>query len=889
MSGIPSAIAALGPGALLAAETIPNEQALALGPTLGWLVFACALLVMAIAVLDVERVRAFWLRTEDPRSLGAFRIVFALVLLLNINNMWAHFEFLFTDEGLYLGDSARQYGAGRQFWGYGLGGEGEAAGFFDLSAVLWWAKGPRYSLLHFWDSPGFFWGYIAVFEIATIAFLLGFRTRAMGFLSLILTLGLMNRSPIYQSGADVVFRVMFVYLVLSRCGHAYSIDNWLRCRKLRRAGRLSERDGPGEGAGAIVSDDEGKDSEQPRELEAIYRRIPAWPRMLILLQLVTIYLWTGCAKTGSVWSKGDSLYYALNLDHFSRVPTQYFGYVFGTNLFRMMTWTVHFWQMGFGLMVLGLIVRWARREGLERPEQPWRRWALRACWLGLALLALAITWVGLPVHIPPDAKLSLGALRGLVAGGWLVFITLFALGWRRLRDRPVVLRLRGHEWTLDLESFCTVFLGRKLWLTLGLFFHLHILVLMNIGMFAPVMIAVYIACLNGTEVAVILRRLGMALARLGVPGMAEWVVRGEAITPTESLEFIREREAKGLRRVSQPLVGARLLPVGVLVASFAGVVAGVLARVEDVSWWAWPLVLGVALPTAYALGGRLVGGREGTKSSDSGDAKDGWVYAYGAFGRGVVMTFVAVHLACVAAWSIPDKDCTRSFRAPAREVVKPWMYRTQTHQSWNMFAPNPTRSNVFMKVFVTDAEGELWDLYTDANSPRNKIQPWFIYDRMGKITRRVTGKGKHYQKWVARYHCRMWALEHDGEVPEEVMIMKQWYRVPSPETMRKRGPYQPEDYLAKHGHQKEVYTAKCATEPDAQPTNELRRRHGLPEVDEATIHRATKRRRPRWDSRQGVESKVRKGRAKATKALRQAKREAQRHAWQTLGAQPPQR
>ena len=42
----------------------------------------------------------------------------------------------------------------------------------------------------------------------------------------------------------------------------------------------------------------------------------------MILQLAIIYMWTGCAKTGSVWAKGYSLYYALNLDHFARVPTQ---------------------------------------------------------------------------------------------------------------------------------------------------------------------------------------------------------------------------------------------------------------------------------------------------------------------------------------------------------------------------------------------------------------------------------------------------------------------------------------------------------------------------------------------------------------------------------------
>ena len=598
----------------------------------------------------------------------------------------------------------------------------------------------------------------------------------------------MYRNPIYMSGADVVFRVMFVYLVLARSGHAYSIDNWLRCRRLRQSG-----------VGEL----------------SIYRRIPAWPRMLIILQLATIYFWTGCVKNGHVWWRGDSLYYALSLDHFYRVPTQFLGYVFGTNMFRVMTWTVHLWQIGFPIMVLGLIVRWARREQLEPPTGA-RRWGLRAAWLSLAAGALAILWVGLPVHVPVDKPgiPPIRTIQWLSLAGGLALIAGVAWGWYRLRERPFRLCMRGHALTLDLERFFTIVAGRRFWLTMGLIFHLHIFVLMNIGMFAPVMIVSYIACLNGTEVATIVRR----------------IARRPRIIPTEPLD------APHLHHDN------RRIPSAVVLASFTFVTAGVLAKVYEQRLFWLPITLGVLLPIGFAVYQRLRFGAPQTS-----EPKVTW--AYGWFGRALVGSFVAVHLAAVAAWSIPDKDCTASFRKPARELVRPYMNVTQTYQSWGMFAPNPTRANVFMKVFVTDHDGEVWDLHTDANSPRNKQTPWVIYDRMGKITRQVTGEAKHFQKWVARYHCRKWALEHGGELPRSVEIVKQWYVVPPPEKVRARGPYDPAEYLAAHGREKRVYRAVCATEPDGQPSNELRRRHGLPEVPEAEIHRATKPRHDRWQRR----------------------------------------
>lgn len=816
---------------LLAADA-PNPEALALGPTIGYLTFLCALAVVAVIVLDRERWRRFWLRSEDPRSIALFRIAFSFVLLLNINNMWPHFELLFTDEGLFLTDSARQNLASSQFRGYGEGVGDDPRGFFDFAAVLTYLQGPRFSLLYWWDSPTAFWIQLTIFELATLAFLLGWRTRLSGVISFVLTIGFMNRSPIYQSGADVVFRVMFVYLILARSGHAYSLDNWLRCRRLARAGKLDGRDGPGGGAGAMVPGEDG----QPQLREAIYRRIPAWPRMLIILQLATIYLWTGSAKTGHVWAKGDSLYYALNLDHFSRVPTQYIGYVFGTNVFRMMTWVVHFWQIGFGIVVLGLIVRWARRERLEPPTGG-RRWGLRLAWTTLGLGALAIVWVGLPVHYPGTPEYPpVATVQWIVAAGWLLAMAAIAYGWWRLRERPIELRLFGRSMTLDLERAFSIVAGRRFWLTLGLVFHLHILVLMNIGMFAPVMIVVYIACLNGTEVATVFRRIGQGLARLGVPGIPAWVARGEAITPTQS------RELPQLHR------DARKLPDGVVLAAFAFAAAGVLAKVSAHPRWWMVLLAGMALPLAWAVGTRI---RRGAPAKVVGEAASGrWTWAYGWLGRTVVATGVTVHIAALAVWSIPEKQCTASFRKPAKDAVRTYLNVTQTRQSWNMFAPNPTRSNVFMKVYVTDQDGQLWDLYTDVNSPRQKSQPWLFYDRMGKITRRVTGRGKRYQKWVARYHCRKWALEHGGELPRTVEIYKQWYRVPPPELMRRHGPYEPTDYMDEHGKQERVYRAVCAREPDGQPTNEQRRRWGLPEVDDKQIRRAVRPRYDRWQQRE---------------------------------------
>ena len=120
----------------------------------------------------------------------------------------------------------------------------------------------------------------------------------------------------------------------------------------------------------------------------------------MMMQLATIYFYTGCAKTGGIWAAGDSLYYALNLDHFYRAPPQLLSSLFGTNLFRLMTWGVHVWQIGFPLVLVGLVARFQIREGFG-PGRGWRRHATRLLWMLVGFGALGVTVVALPVHYEP--------------------------------------------------------------------------------------------------------------------------------------------------------------------------------------------------------------------------------------------------------------------------------------------------------------------------------------------------------------------------------------------------------------------------------------------------------------------------------------------------------
>lgn len=828
----------LGPpvAAAKAGDPVPNLDALALAPTVGWLMLLCFALLATIFIFHREVWRRMFLRAEDPRSIAAFRIVFGLVTMANINGLWELFTYLFTDEGMFLTDVARQVFSKEQFEGFGDGFGGDPYGFFGWAGFVEFIKGPKFSLLFFWDTPTAFWLHLAAFWVACTCFIVGFKTKYAKWATFLLFNSIILRNQVFWEGTENVYRCFLFYLCLSRCGEAYSLDNWLRCRRLRRLGLLSEPGKPGDGAGAPPS------PEHPRGLEAVYRRIPAWPRMLMILQVAALYCSTGTVKNGTVWASGDAFYYALNLDHFYRFEPQQLSAIFGTNLFRINTWVVHWWEAFFPLVVLGLVSRFMRREKFA-PLPAWQRWSVRACWLLLGLTACCIVVITLPVHIPAKKIGSAWSLAEwqrwfpvLWISGMAVIAAIVAIGKRR-PQLP--------DW------ICTWLFGRRIWLSLGIIFHAHLIVMMNIGWFTPATLSTYFVFLNGNELAHLLRRMGARLARLRIPTSSS--VRGDAPPlPTEDATLPH------LHR------DAAAIPRWVLGAALLVAVAGVYVAVLRIDEGPRPAVIwggaGGLLFLGLAVTGILMARRHGAEQlslidPNTGRPRPPWAHA--TLGRFLASALCVYHITGVAIWLLPEKDClggtgTDSWRMVAQDPFKWWMRITQTNQGWKMFAPNPPRSNLMMRVLVTDTDGEVYDLNTDVYHPANRPIPWLFYTRIRKINRRIIGaeggKGEWYQKWHARYICRQWALDHGGAAPLQVDLVKVSYAVPSPEDVAKNGPYDPVQRMAGNLSSKHQHTTKC-DDINAQLPNEIRARHGLPLLPEGEFKAWNKHRWEAWNKK----------------------------------------
>lgn len=878
-------------------DLYPNFEALMLSPAVGWCLWIALAGLLAFFIAHSEKWRRLWLQMGDPRSVALLRIVFGLFTLFNVNGLWEHFDYLFTSDGIFPTDVAQQVRAKGQFAGYGDGSTpGENVGFFGWAGFMVWLKGSNHSLLLLNGSQGFFWTHIIVFEAAMIAFILGIGTKYTKWIAWFAFHSITMRNTMYWEGTENVYRCFFFYLALSRSGQAYSVDNWLRCRRLRKAGRLSVRGGPGDGAGVPKSE------ASPKGLEAIYRAIPMWPRWLMIIQTAVVYGYAGPTKNGNVWAKGDAFYYAFNLDHFYRLPPQELSAIFGTNLFRVNSFVVHYWQMFFPVVVVGLVIRWVVAERFE-PLSAMRRRISRLGLLSFAGAMLAAVIIAYPVHYKePKDGLTIQQVQwivgivtplGLAAGTWFFW---------RLATKPFGFSLRGHKVAVDLPFFFRWAFGRRIWLGLGLIFHLHLIIMMNIGWFNPGLASTYLAYLNGGELVSLACAFKRSIAKL----------RGA--TPEELAE-IRPIPPEDPRRLVRAQPGARLGLATLLAGAAIGLSGAVMHAITRPDLWprltgAWgwrnqsfPVELNAQVPSVHA-GWFLTAaavmvlvvtfeGRRGRgprllalpfiaalpvavgyvriatnasmawallavgvatwlacRNNELASKLDGaseesapqYPWAYGVWGRLIAGGVVAYHLLGLTAWMLPQKDSLSTFRGQASAPFKFWLKQTQTTQSWSMFAPNPPRSNMFMRVLVHDKQGEIWDLNTDVYACLEKDaspelcdavfpQPWIWYSRQRKMNRRIAGSegggGAWYQKWHARYECRTWALAHNGELPEKVEIVKVTYPVPTPEYVRDHGAYVPATQYQAKGRQKSMHTTKCATAPFGQPTLDQLTRAGI--------------------------------------------------------------
>jgi hypothetical protein len=196
----------------------------------GWLCLAVVVCALAWAASRMETVRRSFLALEDPRMFAVMRIGTALMTIQCFWNLKPYWRMLWSDEGLFdLDDARTRYGASA------LSGWTPDDGFLDNWAVLKYLWG-KHSLFYFFSSPDgvelVMYGFFAVL----LLYAAGVFSRVTGVIAWLLMCGVYNHNMLYLEGTDTVYRCLWWVLIFARTGDAWSFDNWLRCRRLRRRG-----------------------------------------------------------------------------------------------------------------------------------------------------------------------------------------------------------------------------------------------------------------------------------------------------------------------------------------------------------------------------------------------------------------------------------------------------------------------------------------------------------------------------------------------------------------------------------------------------------------------------------------------------------------------------
>lgn len=312
---------------------------------------------------------ALWDRREAPLTLAALRIGLALVLLSD------------QVHTLILGLVPTLFGPAS------AGGLGDPVGASTPPEL--------YRLLP--DSAATAWLAFGLWMAATLAFGAGLFTRWSGALTLLLYAQLALVLPAADRGIDMLVRNALMILIFSECGAAWSLD------ARRRVGRFA---GDGEA-------------------------VPAWPRHLLILQLIVVYFGAGSQKVGMDWlpmGGWTALYVVLHDPAVSRFGFGHLDLFFPlTQLATAVTWI---WEWCSPLLLLSFVYRDSRtRPGRLRALL--NRLDFRSLWLA----------VGVIFHLGIALTMRLGIFPWAMITMYLAFYHPDELraGWARLR-RPRSLR-----------------------------------------------------------------------------------------------------------------------------------------------------------------------------------------------------------------------------------------------------------------------------------------------------------------------------------------------------------------------------------------------------------------------------------------------------------------
>lgn len=308
--------------------------------------------------------------SADPRSLGALRVALGALLAVDV-------ALKFPDAAAHLSNS------------------GWLPNHFALFRPI---SDHLFSVYFAFNTPREVQVLLGLHVLVCLLLMVGYRTKLMQILALLLTTSLNSRNVMIENGGAVILDILLVWTLFLPLGARFSVDSlrasW-RARKETTEAALNQRLDP------------------PRLLAPI----ASLAVTALLLQWVVIYAFNAVQKNGAPWRDGTAVYYFLQQD---RVVT-WFGAWLRQSLplggMKLLT----FAALGIeGVLPLLLL-------------SPWRPHVTRLVAFGLAAL----------LHGSIDCVLQLGSFSWALLVAFLAFVPpqawTFLRGYFTRRRTPCVL------------------------------------------------------------------------------------------------------------------------------------------------------------------------------------------------------------------------------------------------------------------------------------------------------------------------------------------------------------------------------------------------------------------------------------------------------------------
>jgi predicted DCC family thiol-disulfide oxidoreductase YuxK len=200
----------------------------------------------------------------DPRTLGLFRIVFGIFMLVDLYRRLPDLRFFYTNEGMLPNHGAI---------------------FRPMSQYL-------FSYFHAASTAQEAWALFLVTGVVFFVYMIGYRTRLFQILALIGITSLHSRNILLENGGDVVCNLLAFWTVFLPLGRRFSVDALLESLRASREQNAND-----------LNDHTTTAPDRRLFVSLAYAAI--------ILNLAVIYYFNTIHKSGQPWREGTTVHFVL--------------------------------------------------------------------------------------------------------------------------------------------------------------------------------------------------------------------------------------------------------------------------------------------------------------------------------------------------------------------------------------------------------------------------------------------------------------------------------------------------------------------------------------------------------------------------------------------------